>query len=784
MSTYSARPTTQTFSINGNNKKGGLVDGNTGDVTLSLEEKGNVVEINPVTKSLYLTVATSRAFPYVASWLREKSSEMRNEANSLEWNCDMELSRQVDQKHKAVLTGRVASEKERQKMLHFLQELYSVRLHQRVAGESWFVAFRDAAAAYMSELHEMEKALLQRVRLAEEWTIGGRREVVVAGLKRMEEQQQQLKRRAEREVAREKMRRDQTLHSLRAAMEQLVGEVGDALTWELHRCMHGHMHSSFEGRKTAMNGSVTGTLSDTATAALPAPPEDERELLEQERQLRLELRRFQKRGRNRRRETREEEDGGGKNEGRLDRQLSGRKQTWPHRQQQQQQQEVEEKETKRKNKKEEEEEQEASGATSEAAEEGGIINAMHPVAMSLLSSPHNTTATTTNVTKMATTAENAATQSSSVETCRLPPSRRRLQLHSGRTWTEVSQSLTLPPLPTVHKVAEQDTGGNLGEGVKDGPTPISNRPAGDAGSRMRQLKYHRAPLVVRPPVVQPPNRAGRDASGRHNSGHIAGLLSVLTEDTAHFAASREKIRTELKRLRGELRKHKEETARMMQTSTGLERQRAQLLVQCDAQEAKLNAATAEKRSQERVRTLDTLLLNDEISHTMELLEEQKKKRCAETEEVRKSIEEFKQRIQEHEQLLHNVREYWCRNAAALRRTKTPGNCQNMSYSWDSTLPSASGVEGPAISLETAFCSTAPPSGPFLEGSPLIPTVQPHLINSVGSETKLPEEKLEGYQSIPALGLYQPEEVADFICSVFEGLAVGSPDECVRPRSNT
>ncbi|EAN98068.1 hypothetical protein C3747_65g75 [Trypanosoma cruzi] len=783
MSTYSARPTTQTFSINGSNKKGGLVDGNTGDVTLSLEEKGNVVEINPVTKSLYLTVATSRAFPYVTNWLREKSSEMRNEANSLEWNCDMELSRQLDQKHKAILTGRVASEKERQKMLHFLQELYSVRLHQRAAGESWFVAFRDAAAAYMSELHEMEKALLQRVSLAEEWTIGGKREVVVAGLKRMEKQQQQLKRRAEREVAREKMRRDQTLHSLRAAMEQLVGEVGDALTWELHRCMHGHVHTSFEGRKTAMNDSVTGALSDTAAAALPAPPEDERELLEQERQLRLELRRFQKRGRKMRRETRAEEDGEGKNEGRLDRELSGRKQTWPFRQQQQH--EVEEKETKRKNKKEEEEEEEeASGATSEAAEEGSIINAMHPVAMSLLSSPHNTTATTTNATKMATSAENAAMQSSSVETGRLPPSRRRLQLHSGRTWTEVSQSLTLPPLPTVHKGAEQDIGGNIGEGGKDGPTSTSNPPAGDAGSRMRQLKYHRAPLVVRPPVVQPPNRAGRDAGGRHKSGHIAGLLSVLTEDTAHFAASREKIRTELKRLRGELRKHKEETERMMQTSTGLERQRTQLLVQCDAQEAKLNAATAEKRSQEKVRTLDTLLLNDEISHTMELLEEQKKKRSAETEEVRKSIEEFKQRIQEHEQLLHNVREYWCRSAAALRRTKNPGNCQKMSYSWDSTLPSASGVEGAAFSLETAFCSTAPPSRPFLEGSPLIPTVQPHLVSSVGSETKLPEEMSEGYQSIPALGLYQPEEVADFICSVFEELTVGSPGECVRSWSNT
>ncbi|EKF39011.1 hypothetical protein MOQ_000768 [Trypanosoma cruzi marinkellei] len=788
MSTYSARPTNRTLSTISNNKKGGLLDGNTGDATVSGEEKVNTVEINPATKSLYLTVATSRAFPYVANWLKEKSSEMRNEANSLEWNCEMELSRQVEQKHKAVLTGRVASEKERQKMLHFLQELHSVRLHQRAAGASWFVAFGDAAAAYMSELREMENALLQRVHLAEEWTVGGKREVVMAGLQRMDEQQQQLKRRAEREMARETIRRDQTLHNLRTAMEQLVGEVGDAITWELHRCMHGHVHSSFEGRKTAMNGSVTGGFSDTAAAAaLPPPPEDERKLLEQERQLRLELRRFKKRGRNRQRESREEEEGGGKNEESPDNH---------HHQQRQQQHEVEEEqEMRRKNKEEEEEEEgEETSAMSEAREEWSIINDMRPVVISPLSSSHNTATTVTkmttteghtqlvssHVTIRTTTPENGPMQSSSIETGRRPPSRRRLQLHTGRTWTEVSQSLTLPPLPMVHKGGEQDTGGKIGEGFKDGVTPTNNRSAGDGGSGTRRLKYHRAPLVIRPPIVQPPNQAGRDASGRHKSDHIAGLLSVLTEDTAHFAASREKIRTELKRLRGELRKHKEETARMMQTSTGLETQRAQLLLQRDAQEAKLKVATAEKHSQEQVRALDTLLLNDEISHTLEMLEEQKKKRCAETEQVRKSIEEFKQRIQEHEQLLNNVREYWRRNAVALRQAKNPGTGRKMSYSWDSTLPSVSGAGGPLVSLETAFCSTAPPSCPYLDGASLIPIERPHLINTADSETTFPEETLEGYQSIPALGLFQAEEVADFICSVFEELTVGISEENVSP----
>ncbi|RNF26008.1 uncharacterized protein Tco025E_01757 [Trypanosoma conorhini] len=721
------------------NKNG--AGGNAGGAPANTDEKGSTAEVNTATKSLYLGVATGRAFPYVAQWLQGKSSEMRDKAGTLASECNTELVRQVDQNHKAIIEGRVASEKERQKMLTFLQEIQSVRVHQRAAGAAWLDAFRDAAAEYKAELCEVEAELRARLHLAEEWTVGGNRAVVMESLSRMQQQLLKLQRRAERERKRETMRREQTLGHMREAMEQLVGEVGDAVTWELRERMHGHARRLFSGRPTAVYDSARDDVSASDDAASSPPPEDEQELLEEARQLELELRWLQ-----RRRPKRRGGDEGG----------SGAKRTQrpalP-----------------------------APGAAGVAGDEGSSKGALLPQV------PPHTPPWVSNAERTAVAAVEAflSPQGSSAS----------LRTHGVRTWTEVAEGLTLPPLATPQqKSGKAGEEGGGGERKASTAANVARQPpARGISSRTRRGKQQRGSLELRPPIVQPPNRVGRDASGSHNSDHIAGLLAALTEDTAHFAASREKMQTEVKRLREELQKHQEETARIMQVSIGLEAQRAQLLVQRDAQASKLQLVTAEKCSQERVRNMDAQLLNEELAHTLQVLEEQKQKRSAETAQVLESINDFKQRIADHNQLLQKVREYWRLNKAELSRVKYAGASTTTAASQlpfsssggggggsgGSSSSSSSSVGVSPTSVPYAFSATvaSPLSrGPFEEEeTPAAPPSKPVLPSTAGPEAILAEQVLGRCQAIPALGLHRAEEVAEFIYSVFEELAIAPPE---------
>ncbi|RNF02876.1 hypothetical protein TraAM80_06091 [Trypanosoma rangeli] len=727
----SSRSQTLTFAVN---KNGPSAGGNAGKANANAEKKSNVVQVNTATKSLYLGVATGRAFPYVARWLQEKSSEMRDRAGALESDCNTELVRQVNQKHKGVIDGRMESLKENQNMLKFLQEIQSVRVHQRVVGAAWLASFHNAADAYRTELRKMEEDLRRRLHIAEEWTVGGQRTAVMAKLSRMEQLLDQLRRRADREQARETMRRDQTHRHMCEAMEKLVGEVGDTVTWELHQRIHGHAHRSFSGLPTAVPVSTRDDVSEDAASS--SAPSGEQELLEEERQLKLELRRLGRlrgkredaaRGRDKKRARRPVRPQHGETQAESLPQEPARKQ--------------------REQRWSEEGVEQEGGAAAQPAQDAATA------------------------TEAATKTGDEATASllpqlSSPITTRLPTAELSVQsrrLHGDKTWTEVVEGLTLPPLVIPTKAVVTDGG-------EDAAKVGNQQPAESVAPRTQRRQQHRGLMGVRPLIVQPPTRVGLDASGRLNSDHIASLLAVLAEDTAHFATSRGKMQAEVKRLRDELRKHQEETARMMQVSIGLESKRAQLLVQRDAQVTKLQLITAERCSQEHVMKVDAQLLNEELSHTLQVLEEKKRKRFEEMEQVRESISDFRQRIVDHNRLLQQVREYWRRNVAVLRLVKNTGSC-SAAAALRSTRSLSGSTDAFPAPLEATFRSpttSVPSTGLVEEGERSEASLSnPLFVPAAYPEANIGEQVSGECQSIPALGLYQPDEVAEFIYSVFE-----------------
>ncbi|KEG08812.1 hypothetical protein DQ04_06401000 [Trypanosoma grayi] len=205
-------------------------------------------------------------------------------------------------------------------------------------------------------------------------------------------------------------------------------------------------------------------------------------------------------------------------------------------------------------------------------------------------------------------------------------------------------------------------------------------------------------------------------------------------------------------------------------------QRAQLLVQRDAQVEKLRAGAIMRRSHETVRDVDVLLLNAELSRTLEMLQEQYKKRSAETEQVRESVQDFRRKIQEQDRLLTQVREYWRRNAAALMRMKNESSWRTThALNSSSVAGNSSTWSGytPNATWRAAVSSTARPHHIALQpSSPKQQQQQPGQQQESASGTAV--EMWERYQPIHALGLVRPEEVAEFIYSVFEEIAVGTP----------
>ncbi|ORC85084.1 uncharacterized protein TM35_000381590 [Trypanosoma theileri] len=303
-------------------------------------------------------------------------------------------------------------------------------------------------------------------------------------------------------------------------------------------------------------------------------------------------------------------------------------------------------------------------------------------------------------------------------------------------------------------------------------TPVSS----PAAPKQTTLLYRRSSLVKRPPVVLPPNDVSRSIHGRQpNPDHLATLLAALTEDTAHFAISKEKTEEEVEKLREELRKQQAETARLLQTNISLEAQRAQLLVQRDAQVMKLNSSTIHQNSQAKIRDVDDLLLNEELVQMLEVLQQQKEQRLAEITNVRAAIDDIRNNIEKQEKLVLLVREYWRRNAAAMKRVKNAAGRRLGRESISSAIVETSMMDSPSQTIWRRFNTTVPPALLSSEAAG-IARVSP--TPTTGTGTGMGRNTAEGksnnvYQSIPALGLKEPDEVAEFIYSVFEELGVGS-----------
>ncbi|KAH9588707.1 hypothetical protein LSM04_000587 [Trypanosoma melophagium] len=771
------------------------------------------VEINPMTKSLYLTVATGRAFPYVAQWFHDKSTEMQKNAQSLEEAFDGVMQNDLNKHHKDILQTRAKHEKERNKLLRLLQELQLVRHHQRSSVEAWIATFQAGAAAYMAALHEMEETLLHRVQLAENWTLRGERDEVLATLTRLQENRRSLQERVNRDIAKETARRDQTLQHIRTAMETLVGKVGDAVTWEIQRRLlgyhntrttrrrhrHNNNNNNNNNKPTHTHTSMSGTY--TMSLGMSELPEDEVQLLQEEWELQKELRLVAKRRMIERQQKREQQL------------LLLSK----YQKQKQHEDKEKEKEGVRGGEKE--------GLQTSQMEASVLSQPTPSIATMSTTTNRNTTETTSSgmFPPITSTSKNNKNKENKEEDGELgsllskDESDSNVQGHISGNSDPILFKLPVldqkeeheqeeDPLPqkssarkTIPSSMNSTSGNNVINKNKDDndnnitttnksgrnnknknkmavadtqvPHTMPNPPKPTICQSRKMMHHRHGSTISRPPIVLPPNDTSRRINGRPNPDHLATLLAALTEDTAHFAVSREKTQSEVETLRGELRKQQAETSRLLETNISLEAQRAQLIVQRDAQAVKLASTALQKSTQAKIREVDDQLLNEKLVQMLEVFLQQKEQRRSEIAQVRAAIADTRRSIEKREELLLQAREYWRRNAAATKRVKNAAGRR---------------VEG-RESVASGTVETSMTDVPSTILGRLNTTAPPTLLSSKAAAAKqggtpapsptgrinVGEGKGNGYLSIPALGLKEPDEVAEFIYSVFEELGTGS-----------
>ncbi|KAG8348923.1 hypothetical protein TRVL_00246 [Trypanosoma vivax] len=613
------------------------------------------------TKSLYLTVSTGRAFPYVAKWIHDKSSEMENATTKLEKDCDGSILQEVWYSHRSVHAAREHNEKSRLRLMDSLQMLLSVLQHQSSAGEVWLDSFKEAAAAHVAELRNAYEQLLERRRLADGWTLGGGREAVVGKLERLDARQAALLEHSERSTARENIRREQTLRNMRMAMERLVGEVGDAVIWDMHQRTHGNPTSVLRGSRPLFGpSSATSVLDDELWLAEPC---EERKLREEGDKLDSQLREMRRKRALKNRVWRSKkghqgQDGKGQSECTTEGEsASEHHQTLSLRSPTPLRVSLSVGSAGR-----------VSPQSMSPTEAANVCTPGGRSAVQLLASAQNkkpasgarfvegSSSTTTDKSK-APIAELEAGPGKSRGL--LLPLIRPLSsqayakpsgskdMHAGGAKSKGSSGetakLSEPELPVADGCQRGGTG-SVSKSTTHHVTSSANERIRSTGARRVGAAHRTVMRVSRPPITLPPNAASRSANGQYNADQLAALLSVLSEEKDHFESSRGKIQGEVLELRRKLRGQREETERLMQLNISLETQRTQLLVHRDAQLMKLATCNEVRQSESELREVDMKLLNAELGRTLDLLKKRLEERCEEIRQVQAASARSKKRF--------------------------------------------------------------------------------------------------------------------------------------------
>ncbi|AAZ12756.1 uncharacterized protein TEOVI_000528200 [Trypanosoma equiperdum] len=774
---------------------------------------GDVASVNAVpamseqTKLLYLSVSAGRAFPYVAQWMHSKADEMEGTVAQLSQTAQKTTMAAIDAKHEAVKTARKGHEKGRVKLTTELQMVQSVRDHQRNAGAAWLEAFRESAEACVAELLEMKKELHKRWAAIAEWIEGGGREEVLQKLTALRARHTVLQNLSERVVAREGLRREQTLQRMRETMDTLVGEVSEAVTWDMHQRLHGSrpVFSSSNQR----GGAVTASEGDDDYAWL-AETEDERIVRLEEAKLsrqllimrreKFERKRLQQEKRQQRLRIKIRADENEEVEDTLERGDGCVSAATPN---------VSEQKVPRIDMLPAVRPQSASSSTAlprekklltSAARHGG--GSPSPLLPQLPTQSNNTE--TRNTASLGRRMDGPpTTEGGDGETSRhLHPSVRNQPFMFGESSAKETNNSSPSPVPAgvtargetaspkwldkAKKRPGPEDSGNYNENTGNKYTPTltskkSSRSPVQYTSGAHCILKQNVSNIKRPPIVLPPSISGRGVSERYNADHIATLLSALSEDKAHFAASKRSTQKEVRELQQKLRAQQEETARLFDNNVSLERQRAQLLAQREAQLIKLSVCKEKQVTEDETRNFDTELLNEGLTCTLDVVKHCMKQRLAEIAQVREAIDVFNAGIAERERKLQIVREYWRRNSKAFAQSEQRHSIQ-FGGATGSTLSGLSNTD--ASSPDAPRSVAASYRVGHVPGVQLSPKWTPaHRRSTVSYAASVSPSLVSGgdwgstaQNDIPALGLCGFDVVSRFIQDIFDEIPLSDVPE--------
>nr|CCD13668.1 unnamed protein product [Trypanosoma congolense IL3000] len=777
-------------------------------------------QMSEQTKMLYLDVSTGRAFPYVMKWMHDKANEMEAHTATIDETSKKVTMVSIDAGCKAINTARVNYDRSRKKLVTEVLMLRRVRDHQRGAGKVWLEAFRDAGNACIEEMEKLKAELNARVECIAEWSKEGGRARVLEKLAMLEDRHAILRNRSGRIAACEDLRRQQTLQRIREKMDKLVGEVSEAVMWDMHQQMHGS-RLVCEGGSCDVAGAQTGGSHGGSTKR---SKEDDVWLAEteDERVVRLE-------------------------EARLSKELFSMQRKKFKKQQRQQQ--MRRKPLLADSKKVAEPGREALN-DGHKDDEKPKTNTTNNDRSSLLPWVKESAAiATTFVQKTVGDSNNTVIHedSGTVDTCSnscppLPyirsdtrrsttlseretaiPVRADFENHSPTPHQSSSTGYRSTPPPWREACGKkpketfllQSQQRDCDESNIVSPSPISTKdtacwrgvvwPNNDAarqqditenraGSNKQPLSDKTAKLhsrltgnsscvvkhvgaaVRRPPIVLPPSISGSGLDERYSADHIAGLLSALSEDKEHFAASQMSIRDEVCLLQRKLREQRGETSRLFDINVALERQRAQLLAQREAQMVKLNSCREKRATDDETRNMDTEVLNDGLSCTLDLVNRAKKQRLKELELLREAIKVCKGEVEAHEHKMQIVREYWRRNYAALQYEDTLAPSQCDTFSTSSSRPDSCDPVIPNIQLPSSTLPYRTPHNWETRFSPqwtLSPkkSIFSQIVSSATTPVTLTDCTVVPGSGIPALGLHTGEAVSHFLRDLFDEISL-------------
>eukprot|EP00796_Vickermania_ingenoplastis_P011886 gene11886-8171_t len=213
----------------GNGSKGGPK----GPPTLPPPPPPDESEVDALGQQLFMRTATTRAYPFVEGWFRDKAADLSERAEAALSTLTGLEAKEVPNSFRVIQKVRDKRRDSKETMRGKLERAYECGAYQERRGNLWLQAFARQGRRYLEELEEVEKELLQRRFQAEEWTVRGERERVLTRMLRFKEKYEHLQARMEEDVANLEREKTREEARMKLALESCLEEIRDVVSWHV-----------------------------------------------------------------------------------------------------------------------------------------------------------------------------------------------------------------------------------------------------------------------------------------------------------------------------------------------------------------------------------------------------------------------------------------------------------------------------------------------------------------------------------------------------------------------